>query len=296
MENLLKKLLENKILSITSLVPIGAIVVAVIMVWQGNIDIPFYVSIGVFVLTGVPISIVSIVKAKKTKIPEFDFVSEFGLEKEQVLRLINKNKNRKSLLSHPIFSDLHSEWASKINRIEYNDLIRNKGQYFILKTFLKMKLNIVLDRIRSHISRYENIINDDFTHKDISGFIEVINNSVNSSDIDFKGYENIALETGIPDLFIDEFNKIHYPILKRLKIQLNSIKDCELENDYNKYMLVLNFIKLAFDETFSNEHINDIIKINGRLDPVYNFVTDLLDKGLDKEEFIFFKLKREEWK
>ena len=296
MENLLKKLLENKILSITSLVPIGAFVVAIIMVWQGNIDIPFYVSIGVFVLTGVPISIVSIVKAKKTKIPEFDFVSEFGLEKEQVLRLINKNKNRKSLLSHSIFSDFHSEWTSKINRIEYNDLIRNKGQYFILKTFLKIKLNIVLDRIRSHISRYENIINDDFTHKDISGFIEVINNSVNSSDIDFKGYENIALETGIPDLFIDEFNKIHYPILKRLKIQLNSIKDCELENDYNKYMLVLNFIKLAFDETFSNEHINDIIKINGRLDPVYNFVTDLLDKGLDKEEFIFFKLKREEWK
>ena len=146
---------------------------------------------------------------------------------------------------------------------------------------MALKLKVVINKVKAYITEHLSIINDDFEHINVDGVISVIYESISCEENGKKGYEISAVEQGIPKHFIEDFNKIHAYIVSALEMTLQTIKSSSYyQSDYVRFAAVLDAVLAAFYETFSKKHLNDIFAINGRLTPVYNEITALLEKRI----------------
>lgn len=157
------------------------------------------------------------------------------------------------------------------------------GKTWVIKKFLTIKVETVTERIYDYISSNKNIIYDDFTHLGIDKLISVVYDSVDGKQKGNEGYEVLARENGIPEEFIADFNLKHRYILTLLAEGLKLINTSKaFRYDYEKFAIVIGLVDLAFYETFTDKHIQEIININGRLNLIYKKIGKLIKDGYIK--------------
>lgn len=275
------KLLDNKLIAkgINFLV-ILPVAILIIMVMYGLSGIPIYVMIGLIVILTIIAVIVSIKEIKTPKgliLTEdeqklLSLVKDSGVDAETVIEYIRVSKSRSSLLDNLLFKSQYSEYLAKIRQLRYrknlDEEIRD-GKNYVIARFHFIKLYTVLYEIRKFIKAHYEEIMSDVIHVSCSDLITVIFESISK-------YEKKARDEGFPSLFIDEYNIRHQYIVEALNKELKVIAHSSYTTDYNTFTAVLISVKRAFDETFSEHHLNLIYEINDKMNDFYKSVTESL--------------------
>lgn len=287
MEDIIRKLLDNKVLSGVSLGAIGSLITVLIMVMNNILGLPLYIMISVFGLFALVVTVFSIKNSLKQStensiqeiredIKHFiNIITNKGISINTLTDYIERIEKRRDLLQHSFFTSQYSEYLYKIKQIRNRD--GEKGQNYIVAKFHLIKLNVVKNKLEEFIQQNRMQIMDDSIQLNVDSLITVINNSINE-------YENKAKEEGIDEIFIEDYNTEHDYIVEDLKNELKHIKYSCFTTDYNRYIAVLNAIVKAFNETFSDYHLEKVFNINGRLIEYYKEITSLLDRKIIKWE------------
>lgn len=287
MEEIIRKLLDNKVLSGVSLGAIGSLATIIVMVFNNIFGLPFYILIGVFVLFALIVTIFSIRNGIKQSTENaindirkdikqlIDVITEKNINIRMLTDYIDRVEKRSDLLEHSFFTSQYSEYLYKIKQIRNRD--GEKGQNFIIAKFHLIKLITVRNNLERFINENNIQIMDDSKQLNVDNLITVINNSINN-------YEQKAKDEGIDEIFIEDYNTAHSYVIDTLKEDLKQIKYSCFTTDYNRYIAVLNAVVKAFNETFSDYHLEKIYNINGRLVDYYKEITSLLDRNLLKWE------------
>jgi hypothetical protein len=286
-EDIIRKLLDNKILSGVSLGAIGSLVTIIIMLFNNILGLPFYVMVSIFGVFAIIVTIFSIRNGVKQGTEDaigviredikklLDVISEKDIDIKTITSYINTLETRSDLLQHSFFTSQYSEYLYKIKQILNRD--GEKGQNFIIAKFHHIKLKTVKDNLENFINQNRFEIMDDSVQLNVDNLITVINNSIHE-------YEEKAQKEGIENIFIEDYNTEHNYIVEILKEDLKNIKHSCFTTDYNRYIAVLNAIVKAFNETFSDYHLEKIFNINGRLIDYYKEITSLLDRKIIRWE------------
>lgn len=285
MEDIIRKLLDNKVLSGVSLGAVGSLITIIVMVYNNILGLSFFVMIGVFGLFALVVTIFSIRNAgeNNNNNDETSYLrqrmQDCDVEDELLIEYIDYLKTRPSLLEHSLFNSEYRKFKNEVAKIEKTE--ENKGKAWIITRFLNLKLDVVIERLKVYIGNNLDVINNDFKHLGVNDLIVVVYDSINSKEEGNEGYEIIAEKQGVPKRFITQFNLRHDYIVSQLDAALQVIKTSNyFRSDYIKISAVLDAVLSAFKETFSEKHINEILSINGELEAEYAYIADMLGKGL----------------
>lgn len=273
---------------------------------SGNITLSLiiYIVSGLFIVISGVIFFIRQVKKQKKEIAnnnlkivsdnDYDLlikIKNSAIPIPDLLHYINHRSSRASLLEHEIFSSGYRKCLDNIER--YKHFSDNEGQNFIIYKYNWAILKITIERIKSFINQHYKIIDSDKNNLDIDSFIELIYNivkKINGNQCSM-GYEDYAVNViGIDKCFIMEYNKIHQYTIEFLEKALSLIKVSNFSSDYNRYLSVLNTVLLYLRETFSDKHIKQVFKINGKcLDLFQKAESSIKLIGKDFEDIISIK-------
>lgn len=303
MEDVLKKLLDSKIISGLTIGVIGSIVSIVIMLLNSVFELPLYIMMGVFFVFSV---IVIIFTVKPPKQPEHELniiLSRHNTTVENVDYLLTKLKDknidnilkyiklqdaRKHLLNHKFFgSDGCIKWERSIRLIQNNPNI-DLGKKWCVVKWLSVKLDTVVCVVKEFIKYHNNDIMDNNIDFGLDLMVSAIYDSIDRNNVGCNPYEILGyncklLQMGFKNEVLSDYSNVHEYIVKKLVSKINKLKDIDyIVSDYTKYMMLLDILYDTMDYTYSDGHLQEILKINGRLNPIYETIKEKVSCGILK--------------
>lgn len=251
-----------------------------------SLSILIYIISGVLVIGSGIIFVIKRSKLQRNKIEEQeknkyivdekdnDFllkVRKSNIPMEDILFYINHRSTRYSLIDHELFTSGYRKCLDSIEKHKHHS--SNEGQNFIIYKYHLAILQITIDRIKTFLVNNYSVIDSDVNNLDIDIFIELIYNIIKKSSGNSRGmgYEDYAINViGVDNIFIIEYNKVHHYAVEFLDNALCLIKSSNYSSDYNRYLSILNAVLLYLKETFSDNHIKRVFKINGRCQNLFD--------------------------
>lgn len=284
------------------------------MVSLGELGIPFWVFLGLFVVSISGTGLLSFIKSrglKKIKIDKDEkilSINDFEDEEayKDALSLINVLKNnlidskslrlymenmnnRPSLLDHPLFVSvyhIHKDEIRYLKEIRNSDKsIIEKGRNYLIRFYLTLFLEVSRFRLKTFVKTNEDLIMDNYKHLNPSLIKDVLFNLRGGEINGNEGYNYLAIKKyGFPNIFLSKVNTYSRPYLDDMYNCVEKILNSPYyETDYARYGAVLDTFRNFQESIFSFRFISKIFCINSEFDSYCESVGKELEIGLVKD-------------
>lgn len=266
--DIIQKLIDNKILTGSTLAAITSFGGCVLLIQQGVMGTPFYLMLSFFIVSSM---IVMIVNMRNKTLSIRNLLAQYNVTEQEIIGYLQSKRQRKPLHNHKLFLSKISEYQSRINTI--SDSCKHKGKSFVLRNFLSSVVETFITEMEVYLASHNDTINDD----SVDGDVNILVNTL-------FGMRSICINDArsrhVPDSFItllqNDINRIVVEMVSHAK----EVYKVGYSNDYDAHLHILSGFTSVLDRFMSDTSISNLLERNGDLTDIYNKVDTALCIGV----------------
>jgi len=265
---IIKKLIDNKILTGSTLAAITSFGGCILLIQQGIMGIPFYMMLSFFIITSMAVMVVSM-REKTLSIK--NLLKQYNITEQEILGYLQSKRQRKPLNNHKLFLSKITEYQNKISDVKAK--CKHKGKAFVISNFLSSVIESFISEMEIYLASNNDNINDDSIDTDINLLINTL-----------YGIRDVCVSDArtrhVPGTFVSLLQNDINNIVNEMVMIAKGIYKVGYSNDYDAHLHILSEFTDVLDKFMSDDNMAFMVGRNGELSDIYDKVDTALGIGV----------------